>query len=545
MATPQSRRSASRSSQQPRRSPSSKGRTKKRNNNLSSPSPTPKASPSRTKSRSRTPKPKSKFVSQFSKQTPPPQQQKLQQPQLQEQQLNPNNMTKIQLRSYLSNNGCSDLPKPSAKKKVLIDLVNSLQLQLSQQATPPSPKPSNKRIVSCPSTPPPPQPHPSQTLTPSHRETMRIKVGNLTLLKDISPQYSDSPRSATSKLCKRIELHNNVVPNDCGLLSSKKQKLAKSIYFFIELATFLLALFSVILYVRWKFITPLPYCPSDGRLRPPLCLGVPLHATLKSDGSLSCIDGYQLKKNIISLGHSCVPDRRKLALMDQIITVIGKELSILAGEQICLQEMSEMISFPVLKDHISKSYPNAPFIRSNIDGLRFDDLFEASLEDCCRNGEKLFLQCTSNSIRSIRPLLPIGCKICLSIKRFYRRFFVHLWSFTFVVLLCTLLVWKRMKRLQRDRMVADLVRKVLHILAEQDHLNRRDPTIPSSISVPQIRDALFMKSALSYRDSLWPLVCRTIDRHSAVRESAMTMKGEQHRVWEWIGSDVLSPLLQG
>lgn len=539
MATPKSRRSASRSSRQPRRSPSSKGKTTRNNNILSSTSPKPKVTTSRAKYRSRTPKLKSKFVSQSVKQIPPSPPQ---------QQLNPNNMTKIQLRSYLSNNGCSDLPKPSAKKEVLIDLFNSLQYQLSQQATSPSPKPSNKRIVSCPSTPQPlrpsSQPHSSQTLTP-HKETMRIKVGDLTLLKDISPQYSDSPRSATSKLCKRIELHNNVFPNDCGSLSSKKLNLAKFIYFFIELTTFFLTLFSVILYVRWKFITPLPYCSSEKRVKLPFCLKVPLHATLKSDGSLSCIDGYQLKNNIISLGHSCVPDRRKLALMDQIITVIGKELSILAGEQICRQEMSEMISFPVLKDHISKSYPNAPFIRSNIDGLQFDDLFEASLEDCCRNGEKLFLQCTSNSIRSIRPLLPLGCKICLGIKRFYRRFFVHLWSFTFMVLLCTLLVWKRMKRIQRDRMVADLVRKVLHILAEQDHLNRKDPTIPSSISVPQIRDALFMKSALSYRDSLWPLVCRAIDRHSAVRESAMTMKGEQHRVWEWIGSDVLSPLLQG
>jgi len=33
-----------------------------------------------------------------------------------------------------------------------------------------------------------------------------------------------------------------------------------------------------------------------------------------------------------------------------------------------------------------------------------------------------------------------------------------------------------------------------------------------------------------------------ISQNSNVRESVMSIKGEQHRVWEWIGMDVLSPM---
>lgn len=54
--------------------------------------------------------------------------------------------------------------------------------------------------------------------------------------------------------------------------------------------------------------------------------------------------------------------------------------------------------------------------------------------------------------------------------------------------------------------VEELVQTVLQILAEQDALNRRNPTVPSTISVHQIRDALFLKSSQRNKNRFWPLV---------------------------------------
>jgi hypothetical protein len=91
------------------------------------------------------------------------------------------------------------------------------------------------------------------------------------------------------------------------------------------------------------------------------------------------------------------------------------------------------------------------------------------------------------------------------------------------------------------RKVDELVQTVLQCLAEQDALNRRDPTRPSTLSVPQLRDALFMNAPVRDKTRLWPQVCAAIALNSNVRESVMSIKGEQHRVWEWIGMDVLAP----
>lgn len=76
-------------------------------------------------------------------------------------------------------------------------------------------------------------------------------------------------------------------------------------------------------------------------------------------------------------------------------------------------------------------------------------------------------------------------------------------------------------------------------------MNRRDPTCPSTISVHQIRDALFLKSSTRERNTLWPLVVEAIASNSSVRESVMSVQGEQQRMWEWIGADILTDIASG
>lgn len=140
--------------------------------------------------------------------------------------------------------------------------------------------------------------------------------------------------------------------------------------------------------------------------------------------------------------------------------------------------------------------------------------------------------------------MSIGCRIRLVLGAFYQAYRVKIWVCG-LTLLGALYIWFRIRvHSRQQRRVEELVQAVLQILAEQDALNRRDPTIPSSISIHQIRDALFFKCSARQRTILWPAVCQAIGRNSNVRETVMSIKGEQHRVWEWIGSDVLSPLIR-
>lgn len=129
-------------------------------------------------------------------------------------------------------------------------------------------------------------------------------------------------------------------------------------------------------------------------------------------------------------------------------------------------------------------------------------------------------------------------------NEFYRAYRFKIWTGGLVIA-ALVVTWYHLKSKSKNaRKVEELMQAVLQILAEQDALNRRDPTIPSSISIHQIRDALFFKSSARQKTHLWPLVCKAIGRNSNVRETVMSIKGEQHRVWEWIGSDVLSPLIR-
>lgn len=146
--------------------------------------------------------------------------------------------------------------------------------------------------------------------------------------------------------------------------------------------------------------------------------------------------------------------------------------------------------------------------------------------------------------QSIKPSVTIACRLKVAWNSFYRVYRLKIWM-AGIALILILYTYVRVKvHTKTAKRVQQLVDAVLQILGEQDALNRRDPTIPSSISIHQIRDALFFKSNVKLRNKLWPLVCEEIGRNSNVRETVMSIKGEQHRVWEWVGSDVLAPLLR-
>lgn len=142
----------------------------------------------------------------------------------------------------------------------------------------------------------------------------------------------------------------------------------------------------------------------------------------------------------------------------------------------------------------------------------------------------------------------------------------------------TLVIKYRRQQRKETLLVQEIVRLILRKLVEQEqeHLSRPSVITCPSISVTQLRDSFdsliqeiatgngddndstrysyiigekFMgigvgTGQMGQKDRLriWARVQTEIKRNSNVRESVTVIKGEQHRVWKWIGSPLLSPL---
>ncbi|KAF9169424.1 inner nuclear membrane protein enriched at telomere/subtelomere region [Mortierella sp. AD010] len=101
-----------------------------------------------------------------------------------------------------------------------------------------------------------------------------------------------------------------------------------------------------------------------------------------------------------------------------------------------------------------------------------------------------------------------------------------------------------LRRREEERVIHSLVDNVLSKLADQSHYHYIDPVLCLDPYLPQIhlRDALLTNAQTpAKRQELWDKVSAIVDRNANVRVSAQEVRGEIHRVWEWVGaSGVLS-----
>ena len=98
------------------------------------------------------------------------------------------------------------------------------------------------------------------------------------------------------------------------------------------------------------------------------------------------------------------------------------------------------------------------------------------------------------------------------------------------------------QRREEARIISSLVKNVLERLSEQAHLYYMDPILYEDLYVPQthLRDALLIDihSAVRRQD-LWENVSAIVDKNANVRVSSQEVRGEMHRVWEWVGASGL------
>lgn len=389
-------------------------------------------------------------------------------------------------------------------------------------------------------------------------------------LEKALPSRTDSPASATLKLQRRLgyiaSVNNMPLAQEAIIYAESPSRmkgisrpgswgLGRPLRWLGSLAVSLLQLGIVLaltlmaaVYLRWKFVYPLPYCDT-GSPAPPmypevdlttslksLCLACPDHGTC-TRGRLACAEGYIKRSRWLLLGETCTPDWQRFSKAEALVKTIKTVLRERQGAFQCRQCPS-----PALPDQALRAALTAPrFHRAAWAGPDFDSYYRLAILDIVKDPEHHGLKLMGNEQQRI---------LLSSVAKFSWRCQLYMFAeahrpqliFVSCALLAAVYLYLRLKRsVWERRKVDELVQTVLQCLAEQDALNRRDPSRPSTLSVPQLRDALFMNASVGEKARLWPKVCAAIAANANVRESVMAIKGEQHRVWEWIGMDVLTP----
>ena len=494
-----------------------------------------------------------------------------------------NKLTKPQLRGIISVHAPKHLPPSSAKKDELIKVIEreilprANQILSAKRKVRPSAtgitfldedsRPSPIRLSSSKSsasssigdtTTSSPL---SRKTSPKRRASAR-KISSdtptqlelyspLARLEKSLPSFQDSPKTATQKLAARLELSKS--SDDTVVLDEKFYIdwawIGRTVWEVFSVLLGLSVAIALSLFIRWKYIHPFPYCndthvdvnplssiftnPTSGlSILNEYCIACPRHGRCSS-GRLSCLDGFQKRANW-GLGHSCVPDRKQLELVERLSRTITDILSTRAGQIICSShgdsDQSRGMSEADLKELLLQD-------RNLISIPKFDHIFKLSIDDLIKEQDGVIqVRRDVNGVRvfeSLQPKLPVMCRAKLMFIGFLARF-----KYQLVCVLITILIvfatYLKLSRNRRDqKRTMELVEQVVNILAQQAAIHRRDPLVPASLIVDQLRDALFFKEP---KDAyLWPLVCRAINANSNIREQSVHSHGHFQMSWEWIG----------
>ncbi len=377
-----------------------------------------------------------------------------------------------------------------------------------------------------------------------------------TRLAEMLPTAADTPRSATTKLYGCLSAAAESAPSG--------KHIWHRILIVVSMVLIAIPMLAALAYGILKTSVSLPYCSSCAlqALEPTVlstldsalcrgCIPCPPHGRC-TDGRLLCPEGRVARTHWLALGSSCVPDAALLSLVEDT----GRELLRVLGERYAsaacagrLGEGAHSVSEAELADAL---YARRPWRRQPIvRGHAFAPVFRAALADVRSRSHAIGLVAKASPVDGSLHLsvasAPLGlwCRARLSVSARWRRLRPILLPVA-VLLAAGVLFVLRLRTRRRTAVAVDaLVVTVLRILAEQAAAHAADARAQPGLSVAQMRDALFMGAGAGARTRLWPAVCRAVALNANVRESVMSVRGEAHRVWEWIGPGVLAPRTPG
>ncbi|KAF9099777.1 inner nuclear membrane protein enriched at telomere/subtelomere region [Mortierella sp. GBA35] len=382
-----------------------------------------------------------------------------------------------------------------------------------------------------------------------------------------APAEEAKARQITSaELQTPKELHlSSSQDNDKDDMSESKENLRQAMrYLWIVLPAILLAYGVWYRQARFDigFCTPATDELTKGKSWfSPSCIPCPDHATcIDSDADPMCPPEYILKPQLLSFGNLlplspiCVLNKARKYQSLQVANAAEQLLQIHAGNVECRMMTRDKapvnsaeynarrsISTDDLKFQLEKLKD------ASIDEEDFAQYWKLALKELHRRPDTIVFEhglANEERIRSLRPRKSLGCRVRQAFIGWALKFKFILSALTAGIIGAAAVHVHIIRRRKETRVVNGLVQNVLTKLSDQAHYYYVDPVIYPEPFLPQthLRDVLLADvHSPARRQEIWTKIESVVERNSNVRASSQEVRGELHRVWEWVGaSGVLS-----
>ncbi|KAI8605695.1 Man1-Src1p-C-terminal domain-containing protein [Dissophora ornata] len=297
----------------------------------------------------------------------------------------------------------------------------------------------------------------------------------------------------------------------------------------------------------------------------PSCIPCPDHATcLRSDAEPICPPEYILKPQILSFGNLlpitpvCVLNRAKEYQSLQVADAVEKILHIHAGNIECSisreKEPSNSVGYRARRgiSTYDLRFQVEQMKDSNVSNEDFEQYWDLALRELHRRSDKVVFErglAGEERARSLKPRKTLTCRLRQALVSWIIKFKLLLLALTVSAIGGFTVRSHILRRRKEGRIVNGLVQNVLTKLSDQAHYYYIDPVVYTDPFLPQthLRDALLADvHSAARRQEIWDKVQAIIERNSNVRTSSQEVRGELHKVWEWVGpTGVLSQHSQG
>ncbi|KAF9909765.1 inner nuclear membrane protein enriched at telomere/subtelomere region [Linnemannia zychae] len=288
----------------------------------------------------------------------------------------------------------------------------------------------------------------------------------------------------------------------------------------------------------------------------PSCMPCPDHATcIDSDADPICPPEYMLKPQLLSFGNLfplspiCVLNKAKEYQSLQVANAAEQLLQIHAGNVECgmLTRDKAPVNSAEYNARRSISTGDLRFQLeqlkdSSIDEEDFEQYWKLALKELRRRPDTIAFEhglASEERIRSLRPRKPLGCRVRQAFVGWALKFKFILLALTAGLIGTAAVHVHIVRRRKETRIVNGLVQNVLTKLSDQAHYYYVDRVLYPESYLPELhlRDVLLADvHSPARRQEIWNKVEAVVERNSNVRASSQEVRGELHRVWEWVGS---------
>ncbi|KAL1922895.1 uncharacterized protein VTP21DRAFT_9271 [Calcarisporiella thermophila] len=293
----------------------------------------------------------------------------------------------------------------------------------------------------------------------------------------------------------------------------------------------------------------------------PSCIPCPEHATCR-DGHFACDENFVEKSHPFSFGKllplapTCVPDITKQMYVQYIVDVVRGELAKHAGQVKCGYvrppkeaidaaediEQNYVLQYGIPAETLRKTMHEVfSTMTPALSEFEFDKYWRLAMLDLSQRRDKVSVGLFDGErwLASLEPSLPFACRVKYA---FINALLAHTNALlgTLGAVMGVLILRKELARRSRDALIVrGLVESAFRRLEEQERLHYVDPVqySQSGLAVAHLRDALLAdEHDPKRRNALWTRVQRIVEGNSNVRAITSEVRGEQHRVWMWVGA---------